>query len=64
MKSGFQKVIRAEPGYVICGKCNGTGINEDQQDILYWLRDDECRTCKGEGVIDWITYIIGGEHIE
>ena len=60
MKNGFQQVIKAELGYVICDKCNGTGICKDQTCVPCWLRDDECRKCKGEGVVDWITNINGG----
>ena len=57
MKNGFQKILKTEDGYHICNDCNGTGINKNQPNIPCWLKDDECRICGGEGVIDWITFI-------
>jgi DnaJ-class molecular chaperone len=60
MKSGFQQVIKAEPGYVICDKCDGTGIVVNNSPTPFWYQSDECKKCKGEGVVDWITNITGG----
>jgi len=48
--------IKILPGEEICPACRGIGVEPGKSSI------EMCRTCKGEGKIDWIQKAMGCKH--
>ena len=50
-------------GEYICPKCKGSGLyNNNYKPTENYFIAYECMYCKGEGVIDWITNVVGNKN--
>lgn len=58
LNNGFDRIIKARPGYFICDVCNGTGEVEEYLKVMSFIKTTECPKCKGEGEVDWIKNVM------